>query len=70
MREIRPKIVHAMHDDAAEIGLAEVALHVVVVEMQRVVVERCIAEQADRFARDGESGAVDGIAGLESIEIR
>ena len=47
----QPEIVHAVHDDAAEIGLAEIALHVVVVEMQRVVVERGIAEQADGFAR-------------------
>ena len=50
----QPEIVHAVHDDAAEIGLAEIALHVVVVEMQRVVVERGIAEQADGFARDRE----------------
>jgi len=46
----QPEIVHAVHDDAAEIGLAEIALHVVVVEMQRVVGERGVAEQADRFA--------------------
>ena len=45
------EIVHAMHDDAAEIGLAETALHVVVVEMQRVVVERGVAEQPDGFPR-------------------
>ena len=46
----QPEIVHAVHDDAAEMGLAEIALHVVVVKMQRVVIERGIAEQADRFA--------------------
>ena len=62
------EIVHAMHDDAAEIGLAEIALHVVVVEMQRVVVERSIAEQADRFACDGEFRAVDDVAGGEIVE--
>jgi hypothetical protein len=46
----QPEIVHAVHDDAAKIGLAELSLHVFVVEMQRVVVERGIAEQADGFA--------------------
>src|SRR3954463_12853374 len=66
----QPKIVHAVHDDAAEIGLAEIALHVVVVEMQRVVVERGIAKQADGFARHREFRPVDRIAGVEAFKCR
>src|SRR5450631_885446 len=58
----QPEIVHAVHDDAAEIGLAEIALHILVVEMQRVVVERGVAEQADGFAADREFRTVDRIA--------
>src|SRR5450432_1245818 len=61
----QPEIVHAVHDDAAETGLAEIALHVLVVEMQRVVVERGVAEQADGFAADRKFRTVDRIAGLQ-----
>jgi hypothetical protein len=43
------KIVHAMHDDAAEICPTEIALRVVLVEMQRIVVKRRVTEQADRL---------------------
>ena len=53
-RDDEPEIVHAVHDDAAELGLAETALHVVVVQMQRVVIERAVAEHADGFAADRE----------------
>src|SRR5260370_1086495 len=66
----QPEIVHAMHDDAAEIGLAEIALHVVVVEMQRVVVERGVAEQTDRFATDGKFRALDGVSGIQALKHR
>src|SRR5450631_3557472 len=64
----QPEIVHAVHDDAAETGLAEIALHVLVVEMQRVVVERGVAEQADGFAADREFRTVDRIAGPQIFE--
>jgi hypothetical protein len=36
--------------------------------MQRVVVERSIAEQADGFALDGEFRAVDDVTGGEIVE--
>src|ERR1700754_27226 len=36
--------------------------------MQRVVIERGIAEQPDRFAADREFRAIDGIAGLQVFE--
>src|SRR5258707_491692 len=64
----QPKIVHTVHDDAAEMGLAETALHVVVVEMQRVVVERGIAKQPDRFARDRKFRSIDTVAGVQVFE--
>jgi hypothetical protein len=64
IREISPKLFHAVHDDAAEIGLAEIALHIVVIEMQRVIVERGVAEQTDGFARHREFRPLDGVAGL------
>ena len=63
----QPEIVHAVHDDAAEIGLAEIALHVVVVEMQRVVVERSVAKQPDGFAADRECRPLDGVAGAQGF---
>src|SRR5450631_4034572 len=66
----KPEIVHAVHDDAAEIGLAEIALHVVVVKMQRVVVERGIAKQPDGFAADRKFRPVDGIARRKVFECR
>src|SRR5487761_2129759 len=66
----QPEIVHAMHDDAAETGFAETALHVIVVEMQRVVVERGVAEQADRFAADREFWPLDAVPGLEAFKRR
>src|SRR3979490_408050 len=66
----QPEIVHAVHDDAAEIGLAEIALHIIVVEMQRVVVERGVAEQPDGFAADRECRTVDGVAQAEAFECR
>jgi len=46
----------------------EIALHVVVVEMQRVVVEQSVAEQADGFARHRECRPVDTVAGVETFE--
>src|SRR5690606_11687058 len=61
-------VVHAVHDDAAELGLAEAALHVVVVQVQGVVVERGLAEVADGFAGRRERRAVDLLAGLEGFE--
>src|ERR1700722_18592894 len=36
--------------------------------MQRVVVERSIAEQADGFARHRELRPVDGVSGVEAFE--
>src|SRR5262245_60861194 len=36
--------------------------------MQRVVIERGIAEPADGFADDGELRALDEIAGFETVE--
>src|SRR5579883_418488 len=66
----QPEIVHAMHDDTAELRLAEAALHVVVVEMQRVVIERGIAEQADGFARHCELRPLDAVAGAQALECR
>src|SRR5258706_11771167 len=66
----QPEIVHAVHDNAAEIGLAEIAFHVIVVEMQWVVVERGVAEQADGFAADREFRALDGVAGGKTFERR
>ena len=55
-------------DDAAEIRLAETVLHVVVVKMQRVVVKRSIAKQADRFTRDGEFRTVDRVADSQVLK--
>src|SRR5450631_3907373 len=66
----QPEIVHAVHDDAAEIGLAEIALHVVVVQMQRVVVERGVAKQTDGFAADREFRPLDGVAGAKAFKRR
>src|SRR5215212_9125192 len=65
----QPEIVHAVHDDAAKVGLAEIALHVFVVEMQRVVVERGVAKQADGFAADREGGPIDRIAGIQGSNV-
>src|SRR3954468_9359826 len=66
----QPKIVHAVHDNAAELRLAKAALHVVVVEVQRVVVERGFAEKPDRLAGHGEARPFDGLAGLQIFERR
>src|SRR4029078_6748185 len=63
-------MVHTVHDDSPEIGLAERALHVIVVEMQRVVIERGIAKQPNGFAADRECGALDTVAGVETFERR
>jgi hypothetical protein len=52
-----------VHDDAAEIGLASATL-AFVVEMQRVVVERGIAEQPDGFAGNFRISARDGSPAL------
>src|SRR5580658_10804712 len=62
------EIRHAMHDDAAEIRLAEAAGHIRIIEMQRIVVERGVAEVADGLARDGKGRAVDDVARRQSVE--
>src|ERR1700686_1439266 len=64
----QPEIVHTVHDDAAEMGLAEISLHEIVVKMQRVVVERGVAEQPDGFAADLEFRSIDSVAGSQAFE--
>src|SRR5579885_2069060 len=64
----QPEIGHTMHDDAAELCLAETPLHVVVIEVERIVVERSVAEFPDALARYREFRPVDAIPRRQPIE--
>src|SRR5690606_25244149 len=64
----QPEVRHAVHDDSAEVGAAEVALHVAVVEVQRVVVEGGVAEGADRLAGHREARPLDRLPDLDGFE--
>src|ERR1019366_4622978 len=52
---------HPMRDNPAELGLAEASLHVLVVEMEWVEVERGLRELADTLAGDLQSRAAYGL---------
>src|SRR5690606_16357262 len=62
------EVIHAVHDDSAEIGPAEIALHVLVVPMQRVVVERGFTKGADAFAGGRERRTFYPLARLQAVE--
>src|SRR5690606_16576041 len=63
------EVLHAMHDHAAEAGLAEARLlHPVRIEVQRVVVERGVAEGLNGLGGHGKRPAGDDGADLDRVE--
>src|SRR5690606_17806630 len=59
------EVGHSVHDDAAEVRLAEIRLHVLIVPVQWVVVEGGLAEFPDGFPGGTERSAFNTLAFLK-----